>query len=119
MNLKTVRAYNIRKAFQDIYTAQSEDEFVTYLNKWYFWATHSQLEPIKKVASMIKKHWDGIVSWYTNKINNGILEGLNSVIQAAKSKARGYKTFKNYKNIVYLLTGKLDFSLVNVKFREI
>jgi len=119
MNLKTVRAYNIRKSFQDIYTAQSEDEFITYLNKWYFWASHSQLEPIKKVATMIKKHWDGIVSWYTNKINNGILEGLNSIIQATKSKARGFSTFKNYKNIVYLLTGKLDFSLVNVKFREI
>jgi len=119
MNLKTVRAYNIRKSFQDIYTAESQDEFITYLNKWYYWATHSQLDPIKDVATMIKKHWDGIVSWYTNKINNGILEGLNSVIQAAKSKARGYKTFKNYKNIVYLITGKLDFSLVNVKFREI
>ena len=119
MNLKTVRAYNIKIAFQDIYKAESEDEFITYLNKWYFWATHSRLEPIKEVAYMIKRHWDGIVSWYNNKINNGILEGLNSVIQATKSKARGYKTFKNYKNIVYLLTGKLDFSLVNSKFREI
>jgi len=119
MNLKTVRAYNIKTAFQDIYKAESEDEFTTYLNKWYFWATHSRLEPIKEVAYMIKRHWDGIVSWYNNKINNGILEGLNSVIQATKSKARGYKTFRNYKNIVYLLTGKLDFSLVNVKFREI
>ena len=119
MNLKTVRAYNIKKSFQDIYTAKSQDEFVTYLKKWYHWATHSQLDPIKEVATMIKKHWDGIVSWYTNQINNGILEGLNSVIQAAKSKARGYKTFKNYKMIVYLLTGKLDFSLVNNKFREI
>jgi len=59
------------------------------------------------------------VNWHTSKINNGILEGLNSVIQAAKSKARGFKTFKNYKNIVYLLTGKLDFSLVNSKFRKI
>jgi len=119
MNLKTVRAYNIRKAFQNIYQADTEEKFITYLNKWYFWATHSRLEPVKEVAYMIKNHWDGIVSWYTNRINNGILEGLNSVIQAAKSKARGYKTFKNYKNIVYLLTGKLDFNLVNVKFREI
>ncbi len=119
MNLKTVRAYNIKTAFQDIYKAESEDEFITYLNKWYFWATHSRLEPIKEVAYMIKRHWDGIVSWYNNKINNGILEGLNSIIQATKSKARGYKTFRNYKNIVYLLTGKLDFSLVNNKFREI
>ena len=119
MNIKTMRAYNIRQSFQDIYQASSQEEFVTYLNKWYFWATHSRLEPILKAAKTIKRHWDGIVKWYESKINNGILEGLNSVIQAAKSKARGYKTFKNYKIIVYLLTGKLDFSLVNSKFREI
>lgn len=90
MNLKTMRAYNIRQSFQDIYQADTQDKFIQYLNKW-----------------------------YESRINNGILEGLNSVIQAAKSKARGYKTFKNYKIIVYLLTGKLNFSLVNSKFREI
>ena len=119
MNIKTIRAYNIRQSFQDIYQANTQEEFITYLNKWYYWATHSKLEPIVKVAKAIKRHWDGIVKWYESKINNGILEGLNSVIQATKSKARGYKTFKNYKIIVYLLTGKLDFSLVNNKFREI
>ena len=119
MNIKTMRAYNIRQSFQDIYLADTQEKFIELLNKWYYWATHSQLEPIKKAAKTIKNHWDGIVKWYESKINNGILEGLNSVIQAAKSKARGYKTFKNYKIIVYLLTGKLDFSLVNNKFREI
>lgn len=119
MNLKTMRAYNIRQAFQDIYQATSQEEFTTYLRKWYYWATHSKLEPMIKAAKTVKRHWDGIVKWYESKINNGILEGLNSVIQAAKSKARGYKTFKNYKIIVYLLTGKLDFSLVNHRFREV
>ena len=119
MNLKTMRAYNIRQAFQDIYRASSQEEFSTYLRKWYYWATHSKLEPIIKAAKTVKRHWDGIVKWHESKINNGILEGLNSVIQAAKSKARGYKTFKNYKIIVYLLTGKLDFSLVNHRFKEV
>jgi transposase len=119
MNIKTIRAYNIRQSFQDIYQAKTKEEFITYLNKWYYWATHSRLEPIVKVAKIVKRHWDGILKWYESRINNGILEGLNSVIQAAKSKARGYKTFKNYKIIVYLLTGKLNFSLINNKFREI
>jgi len=119
MNMKTMRAYNIRQSFQDIYQADTQEEFVAYLKKWYYWATHSRLDPIIKAAKTIKRHWDGILKWYESKINNGILEGLNSVIQAAKSKARGYKTFKNYKIIVYLLTGKLDFSLVNSKFKEI
>ncbi len=119
MNMKTMRAYNIRQSFQDIYQATTQEEFVTYLNKWYYWATHSRLDPIIKAAKTVKRHWDGVVKWYKSKINNGILEGLNSVIQAAKSKARGYKTFKNYKIMVYLLTGKLDFALVNPKFKEI
>ena len=39
-----------------------------------------------------------------------ILEGLNSLVQAAKAKARGYKTFKNLKTMIYMLTGKLDVS---------
>ena len=119
MNIKTLRAYNIRQSFQEIYQAKTEDEFITYLNKWYYWATHSRLDPIIKAAKTIRRHWDGVVQWYKSKVNNGILEGLNSVIQAAKSKARGYKTFKNYKIIVYLLTGKLDFALVNSRFKEI
>lgn len=119
MNIKTLRAYNIKQSLQDIYQATTQEEFVTYLNKWYYWATHSRLEPMIKAAKTIKRHWDGVTRWFESKINNGILEGLNSVIQAAKSKARGYSTFKNYKIIVYLLTGNLDFSLVNKSFRSV
>jgi transposase len=43
-------------------------------------------------------------------VNNGILEGLNSLLQAAKAKAREYRTFKNFKTIISLLTGKLDYT---------
>jgi transposase len=55
----------------------------------YNWARRSRLELIKKAAASIKAHWDGIVSWCDSKLNNGILEGMNSVIQVAKRKARG------------------------------
>ena len=58
MNTKTLRAYNIRQSFQEIYQAKTEDEFITYLNKWYYWATHSRLEPIIKAAKTIKRHWE-------------------------------------------------------------
>ncbi len=55
----------------------------------------------------------------SQQYNYGILEGLNSVIQAAKSKAKGYRALKNYKIIVYLLTVKLNFSLINNKYQSI
>lgn len=110
--LKTMRAMHIREAFQNIYNAKTLEEFEILLNKWYYWATHSQIKPIKKVAKTIKTHWQGILRWKESQINNGILEGLNSVIQAAKHKARGYK-IKHFKTMAYLLTAKFDFSKIN------
>ena len=112
LNLKSMRALHIRENFQEIYKTTTCEEFVTYLKQWYFWATHSRLKPIIKAAKTIKNHWDGIVRWKTSQINNGILEGLNSVIQAAKRKARGYK-FQHFKVIAYLLTAKLNLSAIN------
>ncbi len=112
-NLKSIRAYHIRENFQAIYDAKTEEEFEALLKKWYFWATHSRLEPVIDVARTIKKHWDGVLEWKKSQLNNGILEGLNSVVQAAKAKARGFKTFKNFKIVVLLLTGKLEFDKLN------
>jgi transposase len=112
LNLKSIRALHIRENFQEIYKAGTKEEFELYLKKWYFWATHSKIKPIMDAAKTIKNHWDGILRWKESQLNNGILEGLNSIIQAAKRKARGYK-LEHFKVIAYLLTGKLDFSVIN------
>lgn len=112
INLKSMDALNMRETFQQIYHTQSDLEFVGLLTKWYEWVSNSGLEPMKKVAEMVKNHWDGIVKWKTSQINNGILEGLNSVIQAAKRKARGYK-MKHLKTIAYLVTSNLNFGKLN------
>lgn len=112
LNLKTVRALRMRVSFQEIYQATTVDDFKSFLQRWYYWMTHSKLKPMIKAAKTIKKHWSGVIRWKSSQINNGILEGLNSVIQAAKRKARGYK-FKHFKVMVHLLTSKLDFSKLN------
>lgn len=111
-NLKTTRAIRIREGFQAIYQATSVEHFNELLKDWYNWASHSRLEPFKKAAKTIKRHWDGIVRWKESQINNGILEGLNSVIQAAKRKARGYGR-DHFKTMAFLLTGKLNLRKFN------
>ena len=108
-HLKTARAYQIRLAFQDLYN-QPPDQAKTYLDKWYFWATHSRIQPIIDAAKTIRRHQEGILRWFTSKINNGILEGINSLVQAAKAKARGYRSNRNFASIIYLIAGKLDLS---------
>lgn len=112
MNLQSMEALRMRENFQAIYHSDTTDQFVKYLQEWVIWLRKSNLEPMKKVAETIVRHWDGIVRWKQSQINNGILEGLNSVIQAAKRKARGYKP-KHFATIAYLITGKLNFSDIN------
>ncbi|HEX03604.1 MAG TPA: ISL3 family transposase, partial [Bacteroidetes bacterium] len=77
----------------------------------FFWATHSRLEPIIDAAYTIKRHWDGILRFTESKITNGILEGINSKVQIARNKARGYRSIEYFKTIIYLVAGKLDLSL--------
>ena len=73
--------------------------------------TLSKLEPIIDAARTVKRHWDGILRWFDSKIANGLIEGINSLVQAAKAKARGYRSTRNLKAIVYLIAGKLDLGL--------
>jgi len=108
--LKTGRAYRIKLAFQGLY-----DEHLStaeaYLKRWYFWATHSRMAPIVKVAHTIRDHWDGILRWFHSGLTNALLEATNSLIQAAKAKARGYRSAEYLLTIAYLIAGQLTFNL--------
>ena len=109
-NLKTGRAYRIRLAFQELYV-QSVNNAEAFLKKWYWWATHSRLPPMIEAARMVKRHCNGILRWFHTKIANGLMEAINSLVQAAKAKARGYRSIRNLKAIIYLVAGKLDLAL--------
>jgi transposase len=111
LNLKTARAYRIRLAFQDFYAEPSREAAEAFLKKWYFWATHSRLVPIADAARTIKRHWDGVLRWFDSRIANGLIEGINSLVQAAKAKARGYRSTRNLKAIIYMIAGKLNLRL--------
>lgn len=111
--LKTARAYRIKRSFQEFWE-QPPDLAEPFLKRWYYWATHSRLDPVITVAKTIKEHWDGVLRWFQTQVDNGILEGLNSLIQAAKAKARGYRTTRNLIVMAYLIAGKLDFQLPKV-----
>ena len=111
MNLKTARAYHLRLAFQDIYAEPSRAWAEFVFERWYSWARRCRLEPMKQVALTIMRHRDGILRWFGSRIANGLIEGINSLIQAAKAKARGYRSTRNLKAVTYLIAGKLDLRL--------
>lgn len=91
--------------FQDI------DSSNAYFKMWYFWGTHSRIYPMVKVANTLKNHWDGIITYFSKRYTNGLLEGLNSLIQALKRNARGYRNDQNFMTMIYLRYGQLKFDL--------
>ena len=103
----------IKEAFQDIQNAPTKAEFKLGLKAWYSWVRRSRLEPMKKAAESIKKHWHGVIQWFDSRLSNGFLEGMNTRIQTAQRKAFGYRSFRSYATIIYILTAKLDFTKVN------
>ena len=77
-NLKTVSAMQMRETFQQLYQLNHVGIFEQKLREWCTWLEGSELPEMIKVKGMVESHWDGIVRWQESKINNGILEGLNS-----------------------------------------
>ena len=108
--LKTGRAYLLKLALQDVYFAPNREDAEGRLKGWYNWAIRSQIEQVKKVAKTVKEHWNGILAWFDSDLSNGYVEAINGLLQAAKRRARGYKTTNNLINMAYLIAGKLDFA---------
>lgn len=88
MNLKTGKAYRIKLVLQEIYnSAVDKNDALVKLNSWLSWASRCRIELIKDAAKTVKAHLEGIVSYFYIRLTNGILEGINGLVQAAREKA--------------------------------
>jgi len=109
LDLKTAKAYQIKLALARFWEIRLPGEAKRYLQRWYFWATHSRLEPVIAVARAIKRYWQGVINYTLSRITNGVVEGLNSKIKTAMKRAYGFKELGYLRTIVYLVAGKLCF----------
>ena len=113
MQLKTTRAARWRDDFSGLYEQPTRDEAETYLRRWCYGAKRSRLGPIKEFVRMVEAHWEGIIAWQDSRLSNGLLEGTNSIVQAAKRRARGYRSKAKMITIIYLIAGKLPLPQIH------
>lgn len=106
--LKTSRAWAIKEQFRWLWEYRYEGNARKFFQRWYGWATRSQLKPIIKVAKMFKRHLDNILTYFRHRITNAMSEGFNSRIQSIKSQARGFRAFENFRTRILFYCGKLD-----------
>lgn len=110
MNLQTVEAYQMKLLFQDFFEQANPRAARMFLADWCTLADTSKIKPLMKLADTLRSHQRGILNWWRSRISNGLIEGMNSLIQAAIAKARGYRNPKNLITIAYLIAGKLAFN---------
>ena len=67
--------------------------------------TNASIGPMKRLAKTIMAKAEGILRSIATGLSNGVLEAINGNVQAAKRKAKGYRTKRNLKAIVYLIVG--------------
>jgi transposase len=84
MDLKTARAWAIKENLRILWAYSRRDFAMRFWKHWYFWATHSRLKPVVKVARMLKNHLPNVLSYCDHRITNATSEGLNSKIQTVK-----------------------------------
>ena len=111
-HLKTARAYAMRVEMQEIYMqALNRDDAEKRLKKLCSRMMHSRLEPMKKFCGTLRNHWEEILYYFEHPYTNAIPEGLNSLIQNIKRRARGFRNDEYFKTMICLGCGKLNFDI--------
>ena len=107
-HLKTGRAWALkemlRALWEYVYVGAAERHF----ERWYRWAMRSRLEPIKRLAAMVRTHWANIVTYFQHRLTNAGSESINSRIQRIKAMARGFRNRERFRNTIYFHLGGLD-----------
>lgn len=109
INLKTVRAYLLKEDFQRFWEYKSAGWAAKFLDQWCKRTMRSRIEPMKKIARMLRSHRPIILNWFRarNEISLGAVEGLNNKAKVTTKKAYGFKNYEVIKLALYHTLGKL------------
>lgn len=107
-NLKTGRAWALKETLRVLWSYTRRGWARRFWQRWYVWATHSQLPPVVKVARLIKRHLPNVLTYFAHPITNAVCEGLNSKIQTIKKRAYGFRNKEHFKTAIYFHCGGLQ-----------
>src|ERR1035437_9497241 len=110
--LKTARAWALKETAMALYSYVYERPARKHFRWWWNWAQRSRLEPIKRVARMIKRRFENVIAYLRHRITNAGSESLNAKIQWVKYTARDFRNRQNFINAIYFHCGGLDMNPV-------
>jgi transposase len=108
-NLKTVRAYLLKEAFQQLWDYNSPTWAGKFLDEWCRQVMRSRIEPMKKIARSLRQHRHLILNYFRAQklFSSGVVEGLNNKAKVTMRKSYGFRTFRALELALYHSLGKL------------
>ena len=108
-NLKTIRAYLLKEEFQFFWEYRSPAWAEKFMHQWCTKAMRSRLEPMKRIARMLRAHKPLIMNWFEarEQISLGAVEGLNNRLKASIRNSYGFRTSRAIKIMLYHKLGAL------------
>ena len=116
--VRTARAWLYKEQLREILERKQINVVRAMLAHWCTCVMRSKVEPMKEVATLVRRHLEGIVAWAQTRQTNGFLEAINGLFQAAKRRARGFSRLSTIKTVIFLIAGKLDFRAINPHARQ-
>ena len=108
-NLRTVRSYLLKEDFQFFWLYRSPYWAGQFLDRWCKQTMRSKIEPMKKVARMLRKHRPLLLNWFRAKgqLSSGVVEGFNTKAKLTTRKAYGFRTYHAAEVALYHALGAL------------
>jgi transposase len=108
-NLKTVRAYLLKEAFQQLWEYSSPAWAGKFLDEWCRQTMRSRIEPMKKIARSLRNHRELILNYFRAQklLSSGVVEGLNNKAKVTMRRSYGFRTYRVLELALYHSLGKL------------
>ena len=108
-NLKSIRSYLLKEEFQLYWQYTSPYWAGEFLDKWCTKTMRSKIEPMKRVAKMLRRHRSLLLNWFRakKKFSSGIVEGFNTKAKVTTRKAYGFRTYHAAEMALYHTLGAL------------
>ena len=118
LNLKTVRAYLLKEDLQRFWSYTTPGWAGRFLDEWCQRTLRSRIDPMKKVAKMLRNHRGLLLNWFRvkDRIALGAVEGFNNKAKLTTKKAYGFRSYEVVKIALYHTLGDLPQPTVTHKF---
>lgn len=117
-NLRTVRAYLLKEDFQQFWAYNSPTWAGIFLDFWCREVMRSRIEPMKKIARMLRAHRELLLNYFKAKkeFSSGVIEGLNNKAKVTMRKSYGFRTYRILELALYHSLGKLPEPILTHEF---